>query len=70
MIHNVDIRLIYKVFKRQTINDMNIFARVTTIDDKKALQCDLNRVQDYCHLNKIYLNPPKCTIFTYDRTIR
>jgi len=46
---------------------MKIYSKISSIKDIEALQCDLSRLGDYCKINKLDLNPAKCSIVTYSR---
>lgn len=48
-------------------DDMKIFKTITCRQDMIALQADLSRLEDYCRVNRLDLNPSKCTAITFTR---
>lgn len=48
-------------------DDMKIFAKISSLEDGVALQADLFSLEEYCQVNKLDLNPSKCSIITYTR---
>lgn len=48
-------------------DDMKIFAKISSLEDGIALQADLFRLEEYCRVNKLDLNPLKCSVITYTR---
>lgn len=50
-------------------DDMKIFARISSVQDAHNLQADLLRLQSYCDINSLDLNPLKCSVVTFSRKI-
>lgn len=48
-------------------DDMKIFSPISSPTEALALQLDLQRLDDYCSLNKLDLYPSKCSIITFSR---
>lgn len=48
-------------------DDMKIYTSITSPEDVINLQADLSRLDLYCTLNKLDLNPAKCSVVTYSR---
>lgn len=48
-------------------DDMKIFMSISSPMDVAALQSDLTRLEEYCAINFLDLNPSKCSIATYSR---
>lgn len=48
-------------------DDMKVFSTVSSADDMIALQADLVRLEEYCRINKLELNPSKCSFITFTR---
>ena len=48
-------------------DDMKIFSTVSSPSDALLLQEDLYRLERYCALNHLDLNPSKCNVITYTR---
>lgn len=48
-------------------DDMKVFLNITSSVDVQALQEDLSRLDEYCRLNKLDLNPSKCSVTTFSR---
>lgn len=46
---------------------MKIFRAIKSPEDAFKLQADLHRLDHYCQLNKLDLNPTKCTLVTFSR---
>jgi hypothetical protein len=49
-------------------DDINIYLRVSTLDDSKKLQSDLNRFSNWFNTLGLTLNFPKCKIMTFTRS--
>lgn len=50
-------------------DDMKIFKPISDAADAISLQEDLNRLDEYCKLNNLDLNPSKCLTITFTRKI-
>lgn len=48
-------------------DDMKVFSAISSQEDVDALQADLSRLDDYCCLNQLDLNPSKCFSVTFSR---
>ncbi|CAB3244683.1 unnamed protein product [Arctia plantaginis] len=48
-------------------DDMKIYSAISSANDVQALQSDLSRLDHYCQLNKLELNPVKCSVVTFGR---
>lgn len=48
-------------------DDMKIYSSISSFNDMFALQADLCQLEEYCRLNKLDLNPTKCSVVTYTR---
>lgn len=48
-------------------NDVRIYSVVSTAKDVQALQWDLSRLGQNCQINKLELNPVKCSVVTFGR---
>lgn len=48
-------------------DDMKIFSSIESPSDVNNLQSDLMRLDDYCRINKLDLNPSKCSVMTFSR---
>lgn len=48
-------------------DDMKIYSIISSHVDVIALQADLTRLEDYCRINKLELNPSKCFVCTFTR---
>lgn len=46
-------------------DDLKLFWNVADIGDCDRLLTNLNRVEEWCKLNKLPLNPDKCSVMTY-----
>jgi|UniRef100_A0A2S2R7W9 hypothetical protein len=48
-------------------DDLKIFPIIKTPNDEKLLKIDLNLLNNWCALNKLYFNIDKCKIMTYTK---
>lgn len=48
-------------------DDMKIFAKIGSGHDSNLVQSDLARLDEYCLVNKLILNPSKCFVVTFTR---
>ncbi|CAH2106212.1 unnamed protein product [Euphydryas editha] len=48
-------------------DDMKVFATIESRADMDLLQADLSRLNDYCEINMLDLNPQKCSVVTFSR---
>lgn len=48
-------------------DDMKVFSAISAREDVDALQADLSRLDRYCTLNQLDLNPSKCFSVTFSR---
>lgn len=48
-------------------DDLKIFHTIQTVNDASFLQSFLNRLDEWCKLNKLNLNTKKCSVITYTR---
>lgn len=49
-------------------DDMNIFMPMTSINDVRALQCDIDKFTEWCNKNKMSLNTSKCVKILFNRS--
>lgn len=48
-------------------DDLKIFRIIKSHEDANMLQIDLNTLNNWCSLNKLYFNVDKCKIMTYSK---
>lgn len=48
-------------------DDLKIYRTISSYDDCMKLQQDLNRLSDYCNINKLFLSLPKCKTITFTK---
>ena len=48
-------------------DDLKIFSKITSVDDCKHLQNELNSLDEWCANNKLNLNLSKCFVVSYSR---
>lgn len=48
-------------------DDLKLYVSINTLDDCIFLQQQINMLQDWCNINKLYLNISKCKILTCTR---
>ena len=48
-------------------DDLKLFSRVDSIADTAALQQQLDNFAQWCELNRMLLNPAKCSVVTFSR---
>lgn len=46
-------------------DDLKVYSQVTSIRDCLKLQHNLDKVSRWCELNRLYLNPDKCSVMSY-----
>ena len=46
-------------------DDLKIFNSINSEDDYDSLQADINKLQDWCVLNKLHLNISKCKVLSF-----
>lgn len=50
-------------------DDNKIFMKIATVEDCVHLQNTINLVEEWCELNRLYLNVAKCKVMTFTRAI-
>lgn len=48
-------------------DDMKIYTSISSVSDAEKLQADLVRLESYCAINQLDLNPLKCSTVTFTR---
>ena len=51
-------------------DDLKFWRVVETREDQELLQADLDRLAEWCNLNKLYLNVKKCGFISFTRKVR
>lgn len=51
-------------------DDLKVFKPITSLNDCYLLQDDLDRLSDYCQINKLKLSIPKCNFITFTKNKR
>lgn len=49
-------------------DDIKLYKTIRNEEDARLLQLDINRLIEWCDINKLYLNEETCAIFTAKRT--
>lgn len=50
-------------------DDLKIYCHITCIDDCITLQNNLNKINEWCYINKLPLNALKCNVMTYSNKV-
>lgn len=50
-------------------DDLKIYSVITSVEDAIKLQRDLDSVNDWCTLNRMFLNVNKCVVITFTKNI-
>lgn len=48
-------------------DDLKIYLRICSIDDCRSLQGQIDAFADWCTLNRLVVNPTKCSVITFSR---
>lgn len=62
-----DVHLVIEGPRLSYADDLKIFLRICSIDDCHILQRQLNAFASWCNMNRMIVNPSKCSAITFSR---
>lgn len=62
-----DVNLVLEGPRLSYADDLKIYIRIRSIDDCHFLQCQLEAFANWCNLNRMEVNPAKCSVITFSR---